>query len=156
MEYNKQIMIEEFVGNRDSEIIDKLVAVWNISVRTSHHFLTEENIIGLVPQVETALRYVEHLIIIWENNVPVGFMGIHERKIEMQFLSPSCIGKGMGKALIDLASQRYDAVYVDVNEQNEKAKGFYRHIGFRTFRRDGTDDHGNPFPILHMRLSPKR
>ena len=70
----------------------------------------------------------------------------------MLFLSSSCIGKGIGKELIDIAINEYDAVYVDVNEQNERAEGFYRHMGFRTFRRDETDEQGNPFPVLRMKL----
>ena len=58
--------------------------------------------------------------------------------------------KGLGKKMIRLAIRQYGAFYVDVNEQNEMAEGFYRHMGFRTFRRDETDEQGNPFPILHM------
>lgn len=145
--------IEGYTGRRDEKLIGQLVAVWNISVRTSHDFLTEEDIDGLIPQVEAALRGIEHLIIVWEGHIPVGFMGIQERKIEMLFLSLSCIGKGIGKKLIGLATGRYAAEYVDVNEQNVKARGFYEHMGFRTFKRDETDGQGNPFPILHMRLA---
>lgn len=145
--------IEGYTGRRDEKLIGQLVAVWNISVRTSHDFLTEEDIDGLIPQVEAALRGIEHLIIVWEGHIPVGFMGIQERKIEMLFLSLSCISKGIGKKLIGLATGRYAAEYVDVNEQNVKARGFYEHMGFRTFKRDETDGQGNPFPILHMRLA---
>ena len=149
----EKISIREFNEERNAELIGSLVAVWNSSVRTSHHFLTEEDIEGLVPQVEAALQMIGHLVVVWEGDVPVGFMGVQDRKIEMLFLSASCIGKGLGKELIDLAVSRYDAVYVDVNEQNEQAAGFYRHMGFSAFSRDETDEQGNPFPILHMRLS---
>ena len=144
--------IKEFHGGRDAGLIDRLADVWNISVRTSHHFLTEEDIAGLRPQVKEALQGIEHLIVVWDGDVPAGFMGIQEQKIEMLFLSSSCIGKGIGKELIDIAINEYDAVYVDVNEQNERAEGFYRHMGFRTFRRDETDEQGNPFPVLRMKL----
>ena len=153
MENLEQIRIEEFIGRRTAEFVYQLVAVWNISVRTSHHFLTEQDINNLVPQVTVALQGIEHLIVVWEDGVPVGFMGIQEHKIEMLFLSSSCIGKGLGKDLINLAISRYDAKYVDVNVQNEKAEGFYRHMGFHAFQRDETDEQGNPFPILHMRLA---
>ena len=147
-----QISIKEFCGERDAGLIDRLADVWDVSVRTSHHFLTEEDITGLRPQVKAALQGIEHLIVVWDGDAPEGFMGIQDQKIEMLFLSSTCIGKGIGKELIDIAINRYDAVYVDVNEQNEKAEGFYRHMGFQTFRRDETDDQGNPFPILHMQL----
>ena len=40
-----------------------------------------------------------------------------------------------------------------VNEQNPQAVGFYEHMGFVTFGRSETDDAGEPFPLLHMRLT---
>ena len=150
-----QTKIEEFCGERNAELVDRLTGVWNSSVRTSHHFLSEQDITGLIPQVKAALQGIEHLIIAWEGAEPVGFMGIQEHKIEMLFLAPSSIGKGLGREMIKLAIDRYGAEYVDVNEQNEQAEGFYRHMGFRTFRRDETDEQGNPFPILHMRIAKK-
>lgn len=148
--------IEEFSGEREAALIEKLTAVWNGSVCASHHFLTERDIAKLIPQVEAALQGIEHLVVASENGTPVGFMGIQERKIEMLFLAPACIGKGLGKKMIRLAIRQYGASYVDVNEQNEMAEGFYRHMGFRTFRRDETDEQGNPFPILHMQLDEQQ
>jgi putative acetyltransferase len=41
---------------------------------------------------------------------------------------------------------------VDVNEQNEQAVGFYRHLGFEVEGRSSVDGLGLPFPLLHMRL----
>ncbi len=148
----EEFKIEEYSGKRDATLINQLVAVWNISVRTSHDFLTEEDITGLFPHVEAALKNIERLVIVWEGHIPIGFMGIQERKIEMLFLSLSCIGKGIGKELVNLATGKFAAEYVDVNEQNDKAQGFYRHMGFRAFQRDEADGQGNPFPIIHMRL----
>ena len=145
-----QAKTEEFRGERNAELIDNLTAVWNSSVRTTHHFLTEQDISALIPQVKTALQGIEHLIIAWEETGPVGFMGIQEHKIEMLFLAPSSIGKGLGREMIKLAIDRYGAEYVDVNEQNHNAARFYERMGFHTFRRDDTDDQGNPFPILRM------
>lgn len=150
-----QAKTEEFRGERNAELIDNLTAVWDSSVRTTHHFLTEQDISALIPQVKTALQGIGHLVIAWEGAEPVGFMGIQEHKIEMLFLAPSSIGKGLGREMIKLAIDRYEAEYVDVNEQNGQAEGFYRHMGFRTFRRDETDGQGNPFPILHMRRTRK-
>ena len=53
--------------------------------------------------------------------------------------------------LIQKAFSELDVQYVDVNEQNPSAAKFYERMGFRTFRRDSTDDQGNPFPILRMK-----
>ena len=147
-----QISIDEFCGERKVEIIDKLTAVWNISVRTSHHFLTEEDIKDIEPQVGAALRGIEHLVIVWDGSEPVGFMGVQEQKIEMLFLSISCIGKGIGKNLINLAISKYGAAYVDVNEQNAQAVGFYEHEGFAVVGRSALDGDGKAYPLLHMQL----
>ena len=144
--------IEEFSGEREAALIEKLTAVWNGSVRVSHHFLTEQDIARLIPQVEAALQGIEHLVVASENGTPVGFMGIQERKIEMLFLAPACIGKGLGKKMIRLAIRQYGAFYVDVNEQNGQAVGFYEHEGFVVVGRSELDGDGKAYPILHMEL----
>ena len=41
---------------------------------------------------------------------------------------------------------------VVVNEQNNQAVGFYKHIGFNTYKRSDLDGEGKEYPILHMRL----
>ena len=126
--------------------------VWEASVRATHHFLTEQDIQSIKQQGEEILYAIDILVVAFEEDIPVGFMGIQERKIEALFLSPALIGKGWGRQLIDLAVRRYGAVYIDVNEQNTRAEAIYRHLGFETYRRDETDDQGNPFPILRMKL----
>ena len=85
------------------------------------------------------------------DGVGIGFAGIQARKIEMLFLHPDHFRKGTGKMLIQKAFSELDVQYVDVNEQNPTAVRFYERTGFRTFRRDSTDDQGNPFPILRMK-----
>ena len=147
-----QAKTEEFRGERNAGLIDNLTAVWDNSVRTTHHFLAEQDISALIPQVKTALQGIGHLVIAWEGAEPVGFMGIQEHKIEMLFLAPSSIGKGLGREMIKLAIDHYGAEYVDVNEQNEQAEGFYRHMGFTVAGREEKDGLGLPFPILHLCL----
>lgn len=78
-------------------------------------------------------------------------MGIQSGKIEMLFLHPDYFRKSIGRMLIQKAFSELDVQYVDVNEQNPSAVRFYERMGFRTFRRDSTDDQGNPFPILRMK-----
>ena len=140
--------------NRNSKLINGLLDVWLASVRASHHFLSETDIRALTPQAEEALRQIETLWIIQDGLLPIGFMGIQERKIEMLFLHPDHFRKGLGKELVQRAFRELKVEYVDVNEQNPDAARFYERMGFHTFRRDDTDDQGNPFPILRMKRSP--
>ena len=62
--------------NRDTELISRLLDVWQASVRASHHFLTEEDIRVLTPQAEEALRQIETLWIVQDSLLSVGFMGV--------------------------------------------------------------------------------
>ncbi len=143
-------------GKRTQEVINDLVGVWEKSVRASHTFLTEGDIVGLKPFVNEALGGIGTLIAAHDGNTYVAFIGIQDKKIEMLFVSPVHFGEGIGKRLVSIAIQEHGATQVDVNEQNPKAAGFYCHMGFRTFRRDAVDDQGNPFPILRMSLTGDR
>ena len=140
--------------NRNSKLINALLDVWQASVHASHHFLTEADIRTLTPQAEEALLQIETLWIVEDDLRPVGFMGVQERKIEMLFLHPDYFRKGVGKELVQRAFRKLAVEYVDVNEQNSDAARFYERMGFHTFRRDDTDDQGNPFPILRMKRLP--
>ena len=48
--------------------------------------------------------------------------------------------------------EKYDVNELTVNEQNPNAKGFYEHMGFKTYKRAELAEQGNPYPILYMRL----
>ena len=78
------------------------------------------------------------------------------QKIEMLFLHPSCMGKGIGRKLVALALKEHRACFVDVNEQNPQAVGFYLHLGFWVAGRSSLDASGKPFPILHLQMGQDR
>ncbi len=138
---------------RSPILIGKLLEIWEVSVRASHHFLTEEDIVRLTPQAENALRCIETLWVMEDEQRPAGFMGVQECKIEMLFLHPDYFRKGWGKMLVERAFRDLHVEYVDVNEQNHDAAKFYMRMGFKTFKRNECDSEGNPFPILEMKLA---
>ncbi len=126
---------------------------WESSVRATHDFLSEEDIISIKPQVVEGVKYVSNLLCVRdENDVIKAFMGIHDFKIEMLFVSNESRGNGIGKRLVEYAIEVLNVNCVDVNEQNPQAFGFYKHMGFEVFKRSEFDEQGNPFPILHMKL----
>ena len=135
---------------RSPILIGKLLEIWKVSVQASHHFLTEADIVRLTPQAENALRCIETLWVMEDEQRPAGFMGVQERKIEMLFLHPDYFRKGWGKMLVERAFRDLHVEYVDVNEQNPDAAKF---MGFKTFKRNECDSEGNPFPILEMKLA---
>lgn len=139
--------------DESEKLKDELVEVWEASVRSTHHFLTEKDIQFFKPLVrDKYIPAVESYIIRNEQNRIAAFMGLSDELIEMLFVHPEEQGKGYGKRLIEFAIYNKHIFKVDVNEQNEKATSFYLNRGFDITGRDETDSSGNPFPILHLSL----
>ena len=132
---------------------DELLTVWEASVRSTHHFLTEENIQFYKPLVRNQYFQAVELYIIRNREGKIAaFMGLSDELIEMLFVHPDEQGKGYGRRLLEYATRRKQMNKVDVNEQNDKALGFYLRMGFRIIGRDETDGMGKPYPILHLQL----
>lgn len=140
------------VGARTPGLLGVLLKVWEDSVRATHFFLSDAEIKQIREYVPQALRGVKHLIVAeTEPGMPIGFMGIENNRLEMLFLSPKERGKGEGKKLLQYGICHYGIKEVTVNEQNPQAIGFYRHLGFETYKRTDYDEEGNPYPLLYMR-----
>ena len=131
-----------------------LVMLWERSVRATHDFLTEADIVHLRPLV--AEYFAGAASDIWvltdEEDVPIGFLGLAGDAIAALFMDAANRGRGGGRRLVSHAQElRGGDLTVDVNEQNVMARGFYEALGFRVVGRSPVDDMGLPFPILHMR-----
>ncbi len=143
----QEIKIEE----RSSLLIEQLLEVWEKSVKATHLFLSNAEIQDIKKYVPTALMSVSHLIVETNSDgIPVGFMGIEDRKLEMLFLAPNERGKGLGRKLMKYGIAKYSVKELVVNEQNPQARGFYEHMGFTVCKRSEFDEQGNPYPILFM------
>lgn len=141
------------IEERNSDLISKLIAVWEASVRATHLFLSDSKILSIKEYVPQALKSVDKLIIA-ENDEekPIAFMGIENETLEMLFITPSERGHGLGKLLLQYGISNYKVNRLTVNEQNPQAKGFYEHMGFHVYKRTDYDEQGNPYPLLYMRL----
>jgi len=131
---------------------ERLVAIWESSVRATHHFLQESDIAALRPLLLNA--YLPNLtVVIARDDAGAihGFLGVDENRIEMLFVDDASRGKGVGSLLLKYAIDHFGANEVDVNEQNPQGVGFYQHMGFVQTGRSELDGQGNPFPLLHMR-----
>lgn len=129
------------------------VEVWEASVRATHHFLKEEDIVFFRPLIRNEyFKAVNRKCIRNEAHRIVAFLGVSEKNIEMLFIRPDARGKGLGKALLKHAVEEMQADKVDVNEDNPQAVGFYEHMGFKKVGRSALDSMGKPYPILHMAL----
>ena len=133
-----------------SEYVD-VVTLWEISVRETHDFLKEEDISFFKPLIlNNYLNAVELRCIRGESGEIYGFSGVSEGNLEMLFVHPDQMGKGIGKALLSYAIEHQQVTKVDVNEQNPHAKEFYLKNGFMVVGRSELDGTGKPYPIVHM------
>ena len=145
----KEIKKEE----RNENLIQELLKVWENSVRATHKFLSNEEILKIKKYVPEALASISHLIIDNdENGNPVAFMGIEENKLEMLFITSDYRGKGIGKKMLSYGIENYGVTDLAVNEDNPQAKEFYEYMGFKVYQRNELDDQGNPYPVLYMKL----
>ncbi len=137
---------------RTPQLLECLLEVWEASVRATHLFLSDAEVMQIREYVPQALCGVEHLIVAeGESGLAAAFMGTENDRLEMLFLSPAERGRGLGKKLIQYGIENYGIQEVTVNEQNPKAVGFYEHMGFETYKRTDCDEEGNPYPLLYMK-----
>lgn len=131
----------------------EMLDVWENSVRATHDFISEDDIAFFKPMIiEQAFPAVILKCMKNEAGSIIGFVGVHDAKIEMLFILNKVRGQGVGKVLLRYAIEQLGATEVDVNEQNPQAVGFYQHMGFKIIARSPLDSTGKPFPILHMKL----
>lgn len=147
--FSTPIVIEGVSPNEYPEIVE----VWEASVRATHHFLSEADILYFKPLILNEYLEAVYLTCVKDASGQIrGFMGIHEDGLEMLFLHPDARNKGIGKLFVLHAINDLKVKKVDVNEQNPQAVGFYERMGFEIVSRSELDGLGKPYPILHMRL----
>ncbi|WP_238655502.1 acetyltransferase [Paenibacillus piscarius] len=143
----------EIITDRNQEVSRRLLDIWENAVRATHLFLTPQDIEDLRPLVLQGIAAIPHLLAVTDREGRhLGFMGVHEQKLEMLFIDPEVRGRGIGRSLVEYAMHHLNVDSVDVNEDNPQAAGFYEHLGFQVYERSELDDQGKPWPILHMRL----
>ena len=132
----------------------ELLGAWERSVRATHLFLSDGEVRSIREYVPQALLGVAQLLVAEdEAGAPAAFMGVEDGALEMLFIDPEERGKGLGRRLLRLGIESYGVRRLAVNEQNPQAAGFYEHMGLEAYARSETDEQGNPYPILYMRLA---
>ena len=131
----------------------ELLKVWESSVKASHHFLKEEDFKELkVLILNQYFDAVELKCVRDDTNQILGFSGVLDNTLEMLFIDATARAKGLGKLLVNYAICNQLVTKVDVNEQNNEALGFYKHMGFKVIGRSKLDGQGKPYPLLHLEL----
>ena len=143
-----------YIASAQKKDYSTLIEIWQDAVSQTHDFLSQQYIDELKPLILDNYFDAVTLFCCKNNNDQImGFIGVTQGNIEMLFVKPSFFAKGVGTLLINYAIDNLAATHVDVNEQNPKAYGFYLSKGFEQIGRSELDGQGNPFPLIHMRLT---
>jgi GNAT superfamily N-acetyltransferase len=141
------------IKDRNKELIKQLVGIWEASVRSTHLFLSDDEILKIKEYVPEAIKGVQYLAVAKsENNLPLAFMSVNGNKLEMIFVSWNMIGCGIGRTLFEYGIKKYNINTLTVNEQNLQALEFYKHFGFKVFKRTELDEQSKPYPLLYMNI----
>lgn len=133
------------------EDADKLINVWCHAVDATHAFLTVADRQEIEIQVRHFLPDAPLWVAVATDDKPVAFMLLSESHMDALFVDPDVHGQGVGRMMIHHALSLASSLTTDVNEQNDQAVGFYKRMGFVVTGHSATDDHGRPYPLLHLR-----
>ncbi|WP_334093920.1 GNAT family N-acetyltransferase, partial [Helicobacter typhlonius] len=146
-----------FSHRKFPQMLTALLDLWEDSVRVSHTFLTKQHIAEIKVEVKAALQSSQNIITATDKKDFLGFVGVEKNKIEMLFVASSAFRKGIGKALLKEALERYlkdyPCILVDCNEQNTQGLAFYKSLGFEKVGMSEKDSAGRDFPIVHLKVS---
>ncbi|MHA4843092.1 GNAT family N-acetyltransferase [Flavitalea antarctica] len=133
------------------EDYNELIDVWEASIRATHDFITEKDIMFFRGLILNQYFDLVSLKCVRDSSGAIsGFIGTTPEKIEMLFIHPAARGTGIGRFLLNYAVDELGIRKVDVNEQNSQAVGFYYAMGFSLVKRSPLDGMGKPYPILHL------
>ena len=131
----------------------RAVAIWRAAVDATHHFLTPEHRVEIDLLVQDFLPRADLWLAVDADDRAIGFMIAGDGHMDALFVDAEHHGQGVGRALVAQALAENPSLTTDVNEQNPGALAFYRRLGFEVTGRSETDDHGRPYPLLHLRHS---
>jgi putative acetyltransferase len=129
-----------------------VLSVWERSARATHHFLKTGEIDfykRLVLQIDFTSFNVFCLV---HDGEVIGILGTEGDSLEMLFMAPEYIGRGLGAKLMTFAVEELKSRRVEVNEENHKAIAFYAKFGFVVTGRTEKDPQGRDHPMVQMVL----
>lgn len=138
--------------SRPSEV-SEIIQIWKSSVDATHDFLTVQDRQEIEKEVVSFFSETPVWVATNQDDKPLGFMFLHDGHLEALFVAAFARGLGVGKRLISHALAQHPDLSVDVNEQNQQAVGFYKHMGFQVSGRSEQDNQGRPYPLLHLRMA---
>ena len=141
----------------EPSMLPEMLKIWQDSVRASHFFLKDSDIVEIKQEVKAAFSSLQNILVAKLNNDFAGFIGVSEKSIEMLFVASKFFNLGLGKRLILEAVNAFfteqDEILLDCNEQNERGLTFYQKLGFKERGKSQKDSKGRDFAIIHFAIS---
>ncbi len=131
-------MIREY---RDADL-DQVLEVWFRASEVAHPFLTEEFLAAERENIRTVHIPKATTWVYEDGGRVVGFIALIGNEVGAIFVSPEMQGRGIGKALMDLARDRHDTLELDVFEANTIGRAFYEKYGFVRIGRSVHEESG--------------
>lgn len=133
----------------------RLLDIWRRAVDATHDFLAPTDRHAIEGEVSAFLPQSAAWLATDPDDRAIGFMLIDGAHMDALFIDPDWHGKGVGRSLVEHGLALHPAMTTDVNEQNERAIGFYEKMGFARAGRSDLDGQGRPYPLLHLRYAPE-
>ena len=129
----------------------QIISLWKESVQYTHSFLRGNDFKELEEEMGTL--YLPSMSEIWLCHVAndlVAFCANNGHNVEMLFVKPGYMKKGIGRLLLNHIHKLYGPLSLDVNEDNKNATAFYLRCGFNITGRSPQDNQGRNYPIIHL------
>lgn len=110
---------------------ENVLRLWSDAAKAAHPFIPDEGE-GERREIVRSVYLVqaENWVIEDEAGEVQGVLGLIGNEVGGLFVAPAAQGKGYGRALLEHAAAHKGELVLEVFEKNEKARGFYQHMGF--------------------------
>ena len=147
----------EFNHAKFPQMLEALINLWEDSTKSTYTFLKDKERKAMKKEVESHLKQAQCIIVAINKEDFLGFIGIEKNHIEMLFVHPKFFNRGVGRALLCEAYERflkqYEQIQATCNEQSTLSSAFYHHLGFKTTQRTQKNNSGRDFPTLHLTIT---
>lgn len=124
--------------------------IWFRASMQAHPFIGEATLREQQPLMEDVYLPMATTSVAVKDGRIAGFASLLKDHIAALFVDPTAQGQGIGRELLDHASQEREQLSLEVYLHNPKAVEFYERYGFVIESRREVDDQGQPFPNARM------
>lgn len=119
-------MIRPYSPSDKSTVLD----IWRAASAIAHPFLSQKLVAEAEAMIRDQFLDLAETWMIAQGATPVGFIALLGNEVGGLFVLPDHQGKGYGRALLDHAQARREALTLSVFAANHTARRFYEAYGF--------------------------